>query len=253
MDLNADVGESFGAYTIGADAELVPLITSANIACGFHAGDPDVMERTVALAKAHNVQVGAHPGYPDLVGFGRRGIELSAAEIENLIVYQIGALLAFARAHGVPLHHVKPHGALYNTAARDPGVARAVARGVARVDRDLILVGLANSELIRAAHELGLRAAREGFCDRTYNADGTLRSRREAGAVLDSPERAAAQAVQLARDHRVTAIDGTMIELHLETLCIHGDTPHAVEIARAVRKELQHAGIEIAPMTVNAP
>ncbi len=245
MDLNSDLGESFGAYTLGADAEIFPYITSANIACGFHAGDPQVMDRTVALAKAHGVAVGAHPGYPDLAGFGRRAIEASEAEIENLVLYQIGALAGFCRAHGPPLRHVKPHGALYNVASRDIQVARAIVRGVARYDPQLILVGLANSALIQAAEELGLTAACEGFCDRAYNPDGTLRSRREPGAVHATPERAAAQAVQIARDHNVTAYDGTIIPLEVDTLCIHGDTPPAVEYAQAIRRALADAGIEL--------
>jgi UPF0271 protein len=248
IDLNSDVGESFGAYTIGADAELMPLITSANIACGFHASDPLVMNRTVALAQANGVSVGAHPGYPDLIGFGRRALDATPDEIENFVLYQIGALDAFARSSGVVLRHVKAHGALYNIAAQDIKTARAIARGVARYDTDLILVGLANSALIDGAREVGLRAAREGFCDRAYNADGTLRSRRETGAVHDSPDRAAAQALQLAREHAVTSYGGTTIKLDVDTLCLHGDTPHAVEFARAIRTALTNAGIEIKPM-----
>ncbi len=248
MDLNSDVGESFGAYTLGADAELMPLITSANIACGFHAGDPLVMEHTVVLAKANGVQIGAHPGYPDLAGFGRRALDATATEIENMVLYQIGALTAFARAHGATLQHVKPHGALYNVAARDLPVARAIAHGIARFDSDLILVGLAKSALIDAAQELGLRAAREGFCDRAYNTDGTLRSRREQGAVHDSPSRAAAQALQLARDHSVTTFEGQVIPIEVDTLCLHGDTAHAVEFARAIHNALHAAGIPLRPM-----
>ncbi len=248
IDLNSDVGESFGAYSLGADAELFTLITSANIACGFHAGDPLVMNRTVALAQANGVAVGAHPGYPDLVGFGRRAMDATEAEVENFVLYQIGALSAFTRAHGVALRHVKAHGALYNVAAQDPKIARAIARGIARFDLNLIMVGLANSLLIDAAREIGLRAAREGFCDRAYNADGSLRSRREPGAVHASAARAAAQARQLARDHAVTTYEGQTIALEVDTLCLHGDTPHAVEFARAIRAALQDAGIEIRPM-----
>ncbi len=247
-DLNSDVGESFGAYRLGADAELMPLITSANIACGFHAGDPQVMDRTVALAAANGVQVGAHPGYPDLVGFGRRALEATPDEIEKFVLYQVGALAGFARAHHVPLRHVKPHGALYNVAARDLQVARAIARGVARYDPQLILVGLARSALVDAAREVGLPFAREGFCDRAYNADGTLRSRREPGAVYDSPARAAAQAVQLARERQVTAFDGATLALEVDTLCLHGDTPHAVEFARAIRSALESAGVQVKPL-----
>jgi UPF0271 protein len=248
MDLNADVGESFGAYTIGADVGLMPLVTSVNIACGFHAGDPLVMARTVALAQAHGVTIGAHPGFPDLAGFGRRALDATEDEIENFVLYQIGALNAFARAQGAILKHVKAHGALYNVAAGRLDVARAIARAVARFDANLILVGLANSALIEAAREVGLRAAREGFCDRAYNADGSLRSRREVGAVFDSPERAAAQAVQLARDHTVTTYEGKTMALEPDTLCLHGDTPRAVEFARAVRAALNLAGIEMKPM-----
>src|SRR5919202_970013 len=165
MDLNADVGESFGAYTIGADAELMPLITSANVACGFHAGDPDVMNQTVQLANTYGVQVGAHPGFPDLEGFGRRALDASDHEIENFVLYQIGALAAFAESQGVRLRHVKPHGALYNIAAERLSVARAITRAVARFDINLVLVALANSAMLDAARELGVRCAREGFCD----------------------------------------------------------------------------------------
>ncbi len=245
MDLNSDLGESFGAYSLGADAELMPFITSANIACGFHAGDPLVMERTVALAQTHGVQIGAHPGYPDLVGFGRRTLDATPAEVESLVLYQIGALAAFTRAHGVALRHVKPHGALYNVAARDIRVAGAIVRAIARFDSDLVLVGLANSTLIEAARDLGLPTAREGFCDRAYNADGSLRSRREPGAVHDSPARAAAQAVQIARNRAVTTYEGTVIPLDVDTLCLHGDTPHAVEFARAIHTALREAGVAV--------
>lgn len=245
MDLNSDVGESFGAFKVGVDAELMPLITSANIACGFHAGDPVVMDRTVALAKANGVKVGAHPGYPDLGGFGRRKIDATPAEIENFVLYQIGALAGFARAHGVTLHHVKPHGALYNFAASDLETARAIVRGVARADPNLILVGLAQSALIDAAREVGLCAAREGFCDRAYDSDATLHSRREPGAVIDSPADAAAQALQLAREHAVTTLGGKRITIEVDTLCLHGDTLHAVEFARAIRTALTEAGIAI--------
>jgi UPF0271 protein len=247
MDLNSDLGESFGAYSLGADADLMPLITSANIACGFHAGDPQVMDRTVALAKQFGVAVGAHPGYPDLAGFGRRRMDATENEIEDLVLYQVGALAGFARAHSLSLRHVKPHGALYNAAA-DLAVARAIARGVARFDANLILVGLANSAFVEAARQAGLRAAREGFADRAYNSDGTLRSRREPGAVHASPDRAARQAVEMARNRRVTAYDGSIIPLEVDTICLHGDTPNAVEYARAVRSALTGAGIKIEPL-----
>lgn len=248
IDLNADVGESFGAYALGADADLMPFLTSANIACGMHAGDPDVMARTVAAAAAHGVAVGAHPGYPDLPGFGRRVIPMSESEIENAVLYQIGALSAFARARGVALRHVKPHGALYNLAARDLAIARAIALAVARFDRSLILVGLANSALIDAAGQLGIRAAREGFIDRAYQADGTLVPRSQAGAVIASPAQAVERALQIVRERTVASIDDRALALDVDTLCIHGDTPRAAELARAVRAALRGAGVELKPM-----
>ncbi|MGE5140633.1 MAG: LamB/YcsF family protein [Rudaea sp.] len=248
MDLNSDLGESFGTYTLGNDAGLMPLITSANIACGFHAGDPQVMDRTVGLAKQFGVAVGAHPGYPDLAGFGRRKIDATENEIEDFVLYQVAALAGFARAHGVSLRHVKPHGALYNVAATNLAVARAIAQGIARFDPTLILVGLANSALVQAAGQAGLRAAREGFADRSYSPDGTLRSRREPGAVHATAELAAQQALDLARDRRVTAFDGSVIALEVDTICLHGDTPNAVEYARAVRQALTGAGIKVQPL-----
>jgi UPF0271 protein len=247
-DLNADCGESFGAYSIGQDAALMPLITSANIACGFHGGDPDVMDATVKLALAHNVTPGAHPGYPDLVGFGRRELKATPIEIENFVLYQIGALSAFAKANHSRLAHVKPHGALYNTAAKDIEIARAIGRAILRFDPSLVYVGLANSAMIQAARELGLPFAREGFCDRAYEADGSLRSRRLAGAVHSDPAQAAAQALKLAREHSVTTFTGEIITLEVDTLCIHGDNPNAVEIARAVRETLVRHGIQIAAL-----
>lgn len=248
IDLNSDVGESFGVYTLGSDAELIPHLSSANIACGLHAGDPDVMRATVTLARSHGVQIGAHPGYADLAGFGRRVMQQTESEIENLVTFQIGALYGFARSQNAPLRHVKPHGALYNLGAKDAKVARAIARAIARFDSHLILVGLANSELIKAAEEFGLQAAREGFCDRAYLPDGSLMSRLESGAVLASPHRAAARAVQIAREGTVMTVSGKSIPLQVDTLCIHGDTPHAVEIARAVREALVAADVTVSPM-----
>lgn len=248
IDLNADCGESFGAYVIGQDAALIPLVTSANIACGFHGGDPAVMDATVKLALAHNVAVGAHPGYPDLVGFGRRELAATPDEIENFVLYQIGALSALARANHARLRHVKPHGALYNVAAKNIETARAITRAIARFDPSLIYVGLANSAMGQAALEMGVPFAREGFCDRAYEADGSLRLRRLGGAVHSDPARAAAQALQLARDHSVTTYDGETIALQVDTLCIHGDNPRAVEIAQAVHEALVRNGIQIAAL-----
>jgi UPF0271 protein len=248
IDLNCDMGESYGAYRLGNDEALMGLITSANIACGAHAGDPLVMDRTVRLAIQHGVRIGAHPGFPDLAGFGRRAMQLAPEEIENTVLYQIGALAAFARSAGSELAHVKPHGALYNMAARDIGVARAVMRGVARFDRSLIVVGQAESALVEAAREAGLRTAREGFADRAYEADGSLRSRKLEGAVIHDPETAAEQAIRIARDGVVTAHTGEEIPLRVDTICVHGDTPGAVEIVTAIRRRLEEAGVEVAPM-----
>ncbi len=245
IDLNCDMGESFGAYTLGADAALMPLITSANIACGFHAGDPLVLDRAVALAKKYSVAVGAHPGFPDLAGFGRREMRLNAEEIENSVLYQIGALAAFCRAHGVLLAHVKAHGALYNMAANDSAMARGIARGIARFDRRLVMVGLASSQAMAdAAAAEGLAYAREAFADRAYAPDGTLQSRAVPGALIIDPARAAKQAVDVARGF-VIAHDGTRMQINVETICLHGDNPAALANAQAVRRALADAGIEV--------
>lgn len=247
IDLNCDMGESFGIYRIGADDEkLLALVTSANVACGFHAGDPRIIDRTVKLAAKHGVAVGAHPGHHDLRGFGRRPVEASADEVEADVIYQVGAVAAFARAHGVRLRHVKPHGALYNQAVNDETLARALAAGVARVSGELIFVGLATSEAMRTAAEAeNLRYAGEAFADRVYNPDGTLQSRRIEGSVITDPERAAAQAVTIAAERRVVAHDGTTVAIEAETLCLHGDNPAALENARIVREALEKNGVEV--------
>jgi UPF0271 protein len=249
IDLNADVGESFGAYQMGADAELFGSVTSANIACGFHAGDPMVMDRTVGLAVRAGVAVGAHPGHFDLRGFGRRAIPAEPAEIERDVLYQVGALMAFARAHRTRVAHVKPHGALYHQAAMDDGMARAVARGVARAGREIVLVGLSTTGAMRrAADAEGVPFAGEAFADRVYNADGTLQSRRVPGAVITDPSRAAAQALRIAREGVVEAPGGATVRLCAQTLCLHGDNPSALQNARAVRRALEEAGIEVRPL-----
>jgi UPF0271 protein len=245
IDLNCDMGESFGRYSLGSDAEIVRYVTSANIACGFHAGDPLVMSATVALAAAAGVSIGAHPGYSDLQGFGRRNMELSPAEVEALVLYQVGALAGFARAAGVELVHVKPHGALYNQAAKDRSLAKAIARGVARFSRKLILVGLAGSRLVDAAIDAGLPTASEGFADRAYNPDGSLRPRSLPGAVHADPAAAAAQAVSLAQQGIPITAGSQTHYVPVDTLCIHGDTPGAAAFARAVRAALEEAGIEV--------
>ena len=248
IDLNADVGESLGPWPMGADERLVPLVTSVNVACGFHAGDPLTIRRTVTLAVAAGVAVGAHPGYPDLVGFGRRDLDMSAAELEAAILYQVAAVAGIVAVEGGRLAHVKPHGALYNRAAGDLAVAEPIARAVARLDASLGLVGPPGSALLAAAAANGLRPVAEGFADRAYEPDGSLRSRRLPGAVHEDPARAAAQAVEIARDGRATAIDGTSVVLDVATLCVHGDTPGAPLVAAAVREALAAAGIEVRPL-----
>ena len=245
VDLNSDVGESFGAYTIGQDPILLTHITSANVACGFHAGDPGVMRATVALAKQHGIAVGAHPGFPDLVGFGRRELHATPREVEDFVVYQVGALVAIAAAQGMRLQHVKPHGALFNMAVHDSALADAIARGTAAVDRSLIFFGLPGSELIAAGRRAGLRTASEVFADRAYEPDGTLVSRRKAGAVIHDPAAVVERVVRMATDRTVVAVDGSVIRLELDTICVHGDTPGAAELAARIRGALTDAGVDV--------
>ncbi len=248
IDLNCDMGEGFGAYSLGHDAELLDYVSSANIACGFHAGDPTVMARTVGLAVQKGVAVGAHPAYPDLQGFGRRRLDMTPGEIEVTIIYQIGALAGFARAAGTSLSHVKAHGALYNVAAAEPAVARAYAQAVARYDSDLAIVCLATSPMmIEEARRTGLRVLREAFADRAYNTDGSLVSRRLPGSLITDPQAAASAVVRLVRRGQIVALDGTVLELEADTVCIHGDGPTAPALARALRERLQTEGIKIAP------
>jgi UPF0271 protein len=247
IDLNSDMGESFGAYTLGADEEILRWVTSANVACGWHGGDPHVMRRTVERAKALGVRVGAHPSYPDLLGFGRRPMQITRPEARDYVLYQIGALRAFCEALGVGLQHVKPHGALYNVAVKDRDLSLGIAEGVAEAGRDLILVGLPDSELLRAGEEVGVPVAREAFGDRAYNEDGTLVSRKLPGSLLTDPAVVAARVIDLARG-TVKAITGKAIHLHADTICLHGDTPGAAEIARAVRERLEAAGVRLLPM-----
>ena len=245
IDLNGDVGESFGAYEIGHDAALIPVLTSANVACGFHAGDPGVMRATVALAREHGIAIGAHPGFPDLAGFGRREIKASAREVEDFVAYQIGALAGIAAAQSMRVTHVKPHGALYNMAARDEVLADAIARATASVDRSLMLFGLPGSKSLDAARRHGLRAVSEAFADRAYRADGSLVPRSEPGAVIDDADAVVERAVSIARDRVVVAADGTRVTLDVETICVHGDTPGAAVLAARIRQALSDAGIQI--------
>jgi len=241
VDLNCDLGESFGRYSVGEDEAMMQLVTSANVACGFHAGDPNVMAQTVNMAKHYNVTVGAHPGYPDLQGFGRRHMSLTPQEIAYIICYQIGALEAFVRIADLELVHVKPHGALYNLASQDLAAANAIAQAVLAYDPRLILVGLAGSELTRAGTAAGLQIANEGFPDRAYLPDGQLMPRSQPGAVITEPEAVAENALRLVKE----GIKVGEEHIHIDTLCLHGDNPQAVENARAVRAVLEDAGIEI--------
>ncbi|HET7094045.1 MAG TPA: 5-oxoprolinase subunit PxpA [Thermomicrobiales bacterium] len=247
VDLNSDLGEAFGAHRIGYDDELFDLISSANVACGFHGGDPRVMERTVAACAARGIGVGAHPGFPDLVGFGRREIAATPDEIRADTLYQIGALDAFCRAAGVQMQHVKAHGALYNRAIKEDAAAEAIAAAVRAYDPGVAMLAQPGSRLFAAAEAAGLPTAREGFVDRAYNADGTLVSRRLPGAVITDPAAAAERALRLVVDGMLTAIDGTELTLTVDSLCIHSDTPGAVAIARAVRQRFEQAGIAIRP------
>jgi len=246
IDLNADVGESFGPWPMGDDERLIPLVSSVNIACGAHAGDPVTIARTVRLALAHGAAIGAHPGYPDLAGFGRRDLDMASDELEGSLIAQVGAVQAIARSQGATVGHVKPHGALYNRAARDLGVATTIAEAIARLDPGLVLVGLAGSALLEAGRMAGLGVRSEGFADRAYEDDGSLRDRRKEGAILD-PTAAAAQAVAIARDGAVTLADGRSLAVDADTICIHGDGPAAVETAVAIRSALAAAGIDVRP------
>jgi UPF0271 protein len=249
IDLNSDVGESFGNYKLGLDEQVIPLISSANIACGFHAGDPSVMKHTVAIAKENGVALGAHPGFPDLVGFGRRNLDASLDEIKDYVTYQIGALQAFAAAQGMKLQHVKPHGALYNMAVRNADIWQAVSQAVAAVDRRLILFVLAGSnrqDLEAIAAGSGIRMAFEFFGDRAYNPDGSLVSRKEPGAVIHDQEAVAAKVLKMVKEGRVVCRDGSEIEMAADTICVHGDNPAAVALVRTIRESLQAAGVEVA-------
>lgn len=248
VDLNCDMGESFGAYKIGLDEEAIKHISSANIACGFHAGDPRVMACTIDLALAHGVAPGAHPGFPDLLGFGRRKLEATPEEIKNYVIYQVGALQAFARTRGTVLQHVKPHGALYNTAAGDIKIARALAEAVYSLDKNLVFLVLAGSELERAAREVGLRYAREVFADRNYNSDGTLVCRSEPCSVITDSAAAAARMVEIITTGRIKAIDGTSFSVQADSICVHGDTPGAINHIINLRRTLSEAGIAVVPM-----
>ncbi|MGL5544199.1 MAG: LamB/YcsF family protein [Cetobacterium sp.] len=248
IDLNCDLGESFGVYKLDMDEEILKYITSVNIACGWHAGDPLVMEKTVYLAKENNIEIGAHPGYPDLMGFGRRDLGATPEEVKAYIKYQIGALKAFASAAKKDLKHVKPHGALYNTAAKNYKIALAIAEGIKEVDSNLILLGLANSEMIRAGKSIGLKVASEVFADRAYNDDGSLVDRKLPEALIQDEELAIKNVIKMIKEGKVTSITGKEIEIEVDSICIHGDNPKALKFAKNIKIALEKEGVVIAPI-----
>ena len=248
IDLNCDMGESFGAYTIGQDEAIMRNVTSANIACGFHGGDPSVMRRTVRLAVGANVAIGAHPGLPDLVGFGRRDMKATPQEVEDLVLYQVSAAAGIAAVEGVRLQHVKPHGALYHMAARDPELARATARAVAAFDSSLILLGLGGSNLLTEGSAAGLRVAVEAFADRAYEPDGTLVPRGKSGSLLHDADEVVGRVLQIVREGSVRATDGSTIPQPAETICVHSDTPGSAELTARLRAGLEAAGVKVMPI-----
>lgn len=253
IDLNSDLGESFGEWTMGNDEAMMALISSANVACGFHAGSPALILATLRAACARGVAVGAHVSYPDLVGFGRRNMDIASVELTADVIYQVGALQGLARAVGTDVRFVKPHGALYNTIAHDERQARAVIEGILEVDPQLILVGLAGSRLLQWAEQKGLRTVSEAFADRAYHADGTLVSRREPGSVLHDAQFVAKRMLQLVTEGGVESIEGTFTPIKADSICVHGDSPGAVDIAREVRTLLEQQGVAIKSFVLNKP
>ena len=249
VDLNSDLGESFGAYTIGMDEGVIPLVSSANVACGFHAGDPSVMSHTVALCKANGVSVGAHPGFPDLQGFGRRNMNMSPADVKAMMIYQVGALDAFCKSQDVPLRHVKPHGALYNMAAKDEALARAICEAVYEYDKKLILMGLSGSKMLTEAEKLGLPYAAEVFADRAYEDDGSLVARGKPGAMITDEDEAVERLVGMIKDKRVKSVNGNWIELCPHSVCVHGDSEKALLFVKKIRDALTSENIEIRPLS----
>ena len=248
IDLNCDLGESFGAYKLGLDDQVLPYISSANVACGFHASDPVVMDKTVALAKDAGVAVGAHPGYPDLQGFGRRNMTIPPREVKAMIMYQIGALQAFCTARGLKLQHVKPHGALYNMAGKDEALAMAVCEAIQAVDDSLILLGLSGSKMLEAADKIGLRSAREVFADRAYEEDGSLVARTKPGAMITDEDEAVARVIRMIREGKVTAVTGKDIPIRADSVCVHGDSPKALAFVQKIRAVLTAEQIQIVPL-----
>ena len=245
VDLNSDLGESFGRYTLGMDDKIIPLITSANVACGYHASDPVVMEKTIALAKEAGIRVGAHPGFPDLMGFGRRNMNVSPAEAKAYTLYQLGALDGFCRAAGVKLQHVKPHGAFYNMAAKDYKLSVAICEAIKNFDKDLIVLALSGGELAKAAKAMGLRTALEVFADRGYEEDGTLVDRRKEGAMITDEQEAIDRVIRMVKEKKVTAVTGRDISIQADSVCVHGDGVKALAFVEKIRAALQKEEIQI--------
>lgn len=248
VDLNCDLGEAFGNYSFGGDDQIIPLITSANIACGFHAGDQNVMNQTVELAKANGVGIGAHPGLPDLQGFGRRNMDLSPKEIYDIVIYQLGALSGFCNVHQVKINHVKPHGALYQMGARDKAIAHAIAQAVYDFDESLIYVGLSNTLLVTEAQAVGLTTASEVFADRRYEDDGQLVSRKESDALITDTEEAIEQVVKMVKSQKVITKNNKEIDIQADTICVHGDGEHALEFVTKIRERLSKEGVSISKL-----
>jgi len=246
IDLNCDMGESYGRWTLGADEAIMPFISSANVACGFHGGDPHVMRKTVDLALKHRVAIGSHPGLPDLMGFGRRKMDVSGQEVKDYLCYQTGALRELVRVAGAELQHLKPHGILYNMMEADEALAAAA--GEAAMESKLILMTLASGKYDATCRKMGARVASEGFADRAYNVDGTLVSRKIPGSLITDPAKAAAQAVKMAVEGKVRTMDGVEIDISVQTICCHGDTPGSEKIVRAVREALEKAGCQVKPI-----
>ena len=248
VDLNSDLGESYGAYKIGCDDQVIPLISSANVACGFHASDPVVMGKTLKLAADAGIEVGAHPGYPDLMGFGRRNMIISAEEAKAYTLYQLGALDAFCRSNGLRMQHVKPHGAFYNMAGKDYNLSKAICEGIAEFNSDLIVLALSGGELLNAARDMGLRAASEVFADRAYEEDGSLVNRKKEGAMITDEDLAVERVVRMIKEHKVAAITGNDIDITADSICVHGDGEKALAFVKKIRAVLTSEGIEIVPL-----
>ena len=248
VDLNSDLGESFGAYKIGLDEEVLKYVSSANIACGWHAGDPIVMRKTVEAACKNNVGIGAHPGFLDIMGFGRRSMTVSPNEMKQYVIYQLGALQSFVKAVGGKMQHVKPHGAMYNMAAKDDKLAEAIIEGIWEVDRDLIVLGLSGGKMVNAAKEKGLKAANEVFADRAYNSDGTLVARSLPGSMILDKKIAISRVIRMVNEGKVIAINGEDMNIKVDSICVHGDNPEAVEFVRLIKESLSKANVEIKPL-----